>query len=569
VPHDPNQPPKPRPRRRAWREIFSPRFNRIGLLAALLFASFSLVPSLLPRTPIMQGLVTGVAMVLGYGIGVGLRALWRFFEVPTIPTRVRRALAGIALAGLLWLLIDRLWHYLDWQNGVRDLFDMPPVSSGVWLMITAIAALSATMLFIVARTARVILFKIADLLSRFLPPRLAHTLGATLSVLAVWGLVTGVLTNAFFTGANWTFSPVDLATAPGVEQTQSRLRSGSPYSPVAWDTLGRQGRNFVTGGPSVRDLNTFNATADAKLPVRVYVGLRSAETTEERTQLLLDELIRTGAFERKALVLAVTTGTGWLDANAMSTIEYMFNGDTAIAGSQYSYLPSWISTLADQETVREESVATFRAIQDHWSTLDTATRPDIYLFGLSLGSYGVEAILRSPSIINEPIAGALMAGPTFLNPMHTELTAERDPGTSPALPMFDHGRTVRYTAGGDNLTNGAGPWGPSRIVYLQNGSDPVVFFSPELAWQRPAWLDNGNRAPDVSKEMGWAPVVTMLQVAIDLTAADSVPTGYGHRYSTDQFAGAWAGVIGDDAWGPERTASLAQFIAQEQDEISP
>lgn len=569
MPHDRDQPPKPRPRRRAWREIFSPRFNRIGLLSALLFASLSLVPSLLPRTSIMQGLVTGVAMVLGYGLGAGFRALWSFFELPIIPTRVRRPLAALALAGLLWLLVDRLWHYLGWQNGVRELFGMPSVSSGVWIMITAVAALSAAVLLLITRTVRVIVRKIAHLLSRLMPPRLAHTLGAALSVVAVWLLVTGVLTNAFFTGANWTFSPVDLATAPGVGQPHSRLRSGSPYSPVAWDSLGRQGRNFISGGPSVGDLNTYNGTADAKMPVRVYVGLRSAQTPEERTQMLLDELIRTGAFERKALVIATTTGTGWLDANAMSTFEYMFNGDTAIAGSQYSYLPSWISTLADQDVVREESVATFRAIQDYWSTLDPTTRPDIYLFGLSLGSYGVETILRSPSIINEPIAGALMAGPTFLNPMHTELTKKRDLGTSPALPMFDDGRTVRFTAGGDNLTNGDGPWGPSRIVYLQNGSDPVVFFSPELAWQRPAWLDNGNRATGVSKEMGWAPVITMLQVAIDLTAADSVPTGYGHRYSTHQFATAWAGVIGDDAWGPQRSESLAQFIAKEQDGIGP
>ncbi|WP_062208336.1 alpha/beta hydrolase [Demequina oxidasica] len=554
----------PKKRLRARRTIFSPWFNRIGLLTALLFASLSLVPSLLPRTPVTQGLVTGVAMMLGYGIGVGLRALWRFFELPIIPTRARRTLALITLVALLALLVDRLWRYLDWQNGVRELFGMTTLSMGVWVTITVVAALSGTVLLLIARTTRVIVRAIAHLLSRFLPHRLAHALGIAVSSVGVWLLVTGVLTNAFFTGANWTFSPVDLATAPGVEQPQNHWRSGSPYSYASWDSLGRQGRNFVAGGPSAQDLDTFNKTDDAKTPVRVYVGLRSAESAEERTQLLLDELIRSGGFEREALVLAVTTGTGWLDANAMSTIEYMYNGDTAIAGYQYSYLPSWISTLADQDVVREESVATFRAIQDYWSTLDPDSRPDIYLFGLSLGSYGVEAILRSPSIINEPIAGALMAGPTFLNPMHAELTEERDWGTSPTLPIFDGGRTVRFTAGGDNLTRGTGPWGPSRIVYLQNSSDPVVFFSPELAWQRPAWLDNGDRPADVSPDMGWAPVVTMLQVAIDLAAADGVPTGHGHRYSTEQFAVAWAGLTGDQTWDHQRNASLAEFISKDQ-----
>jgi uncharacterized membrane protein len=555
---------KLRTRPRSWREILAPRFSRVGLLVALLFVSLSLVPSLLPRTSVMQGIVTGVAVALGYGVGVAARGLWRFFELPILPTRVRRPAALGALAALLWLLAYTLWHYVGWQNEVRELFGMPTVGSGVWFRIIAAAILTAVTLLVVARTLRVIWRKIADALSRFLPRRLAIAMGATLSFLAVWGLVTGVLVNAFFVGANWLFSPVDLATAPRVHEATSVFRSGSPRSLVEWDSLGRQGRNFVAGGPSVGDLNAFHGGTDAKMPIRVYVGLRSAETPEDRTELLLDELIRTGAFEREALMIAITTGTGWLDANAMSTFEYMFNGDTAIAGAQYSYLPSWISTMADQEVVRTESLALFRAVQDHWSRLDPETRPDIYLFGLSLGSYGVEAILRSPSIINDPIAGALMAGPTFLNPMHAELTAGRDPGSSAALPLFDSGRTVRFTGENDNLRRGLATWGPSRVVYLQHGSDPVTFFSPELAWSRPAWLDNGYRAPDVSKEMGWAPVITMWQVAVDLVGADGVPVGYGHKYSAQAFAQSWAGVMGADAWDQQRVEELVEFMNSEQ-----
>ena len=557
-------------RPRSWREIVSLRFSRIGLLAAVLFVSLSLVPSLLPRTPMMQGLVTGVAVALGYGLGVAARALWRFFELPIIPTRVRRPVALAVLVALMSVLVYTLFHYVGWQNQVRDLFGMDTVGSGVWFRIVIVAAVSAVVILLIARTVRVVLRAIADALSRFLPRRLATVLGATLSFVAVWALVTGVLINAFFSFANVTFSPVDLATAPGVETPGSVFRSGSPDSLVEWDSLGRQGRNFVDGGPSLADLNDFATDAegnrgnDARMPIRAYVGLRSADTSQERTQLLLDELIRTRAFEREALLVAITTGTGWLDARAMSTFEYMFNGDTAIAGAQYSYLPSWISTLADQEVARAEALAQFRAIHDHWSTLDPEARPDIYLFGLSLGSYGVEAILSSPSIINEPIAGALMAGPTFINPLHAELTAAREPWSSAALPVYDGGRTVRFTSEEDQLHRGSATWGPSRIVYLQHGSDPVVFFSPELAWQRPAWLDNGNRAPDVSKEMGWAPVITMLQVAIDLTSADSVPQGYGHRYSAQAFAQAWAGVIGDESWDTARAEELAAFIAEEQ-----
>lgn len=36
------------------------------------------------------------------------------------------------------------------------------------------------------------------------------------------------------------------------------------------------------------------------------------------------------------------------DAHAARGIELMYNGDTAIVATQYSFLPSWISFLADK-----------------------------------------------------------------------------------------------------------------------------------------------------------------------------------------------------------------------------
>ena len=40
----------------------------------------------------------------------------------------------------------------------------------------------------------------------------------------------------------------------------------------------------------------------AKEPIRVYVGLDSASTAQERAALAVQELERTGAFDRKLLV---------------------------------------------------------------------------------------------------------------------------------------------------------------------------------------------------------------------------------------------------------------------------
>ena len=67
--------------------------------------------------------------------------------------------------------------------------------------------------------------------------------------------------------------------------------------------------------------------------------------------VLVRELDRTGAFDRKVLVIIPTTGTGWINPVAARALELMYNGDTALVGSQYSYLPSWISFLGDRREI--------------------------------------------------------------------------------------------------------------------------------------------------------------------------------------------------------------------------
>lgn len=94
-------------------------------------------------------------------------------------------------------------------------------------------------------------------------------------------------------------------------------------------------------------------------PLRVYVGLDAAEIAEERAELALRELIRVGGFDRKVLVVATPTGTGWLDPGAVDTVEYLHAGDTAIVSMQYSYLPSWLTILVDPARSRNSAKLLF------------------------------------------------------------------------------------------------------------------------------------------------------------------------------------------------------------------
>jgi uncharacterized membrane protein len=82
-------------------------------------------------------------------------------------------------------------------------------------------------------------------------------------------------------------------------------------------------------------------------------------------------------------------------------------------------------------------------------------------------------------------------------------------------------------------------------LFLQHASDPIVWWSPELAWQRPDWLRE-DRGDDVSPSMGWYPLVTFLQVTADMAVSNDVPAGHGHRY--EHFLEYWAAIIPPDGW---------------------
>ena len=531
----------------------------VGLTAATWAFAASLVPSLLPRAAWLQGIVSGVTVVVGYGLGTATHALWRYLGIPGLRGRWRTA-ALVSLVGLgLWAVLWNGWKLVGWQNEIRALFGMEPTSPMIWPVVIVVTMSIATLLLVVARAVRLLGHVTVARLARRLPRRLAIVLGTGLVMTLFWGLWSGVIVNGFFAAANAIFAPRDTTGSMSTDRPTAPERSGSPESLSAWEDLGYYGRIFVRGGPTVARLEEVNGPG-AKEPIRVYAGLQSAETPQARADLVLAELERTGAFDRKVLVVATTTGMGFLDRRATDPLEYLWNGDTAIAGVQYSYLPSWISLLADQEAVVETSRTVFETVREHWATLPEGDRPALYLYGLSLGTMGVESVLTSVNIVNEPVDGALMVGPTFLNDMHARLENGRDAGSPASLPVYERGRTVRFADEQNGVEGPEGPWGPTRVVYLQHASDPVVFFSSDLAFSRPEWLADGQRGPDVSLTMGWVPLVTMWQVLLDMPGAGEVPTGYGHMYSARANLDGWAAVTRPPGWTPERAAALAAAL---------
>ena len=95
-------------------------------------------------------------------------------------------------------------------------------------------------------------------------------------------------------------------------------------------------------------------------PVRVYVGLNSADSPEERAQMALDELKRAGGFERSVLLLVTPTGTGWVDPAGQDPVEYLHRGDIATVTVQYSYLNSPLALMTQAQYGAETARALFQ-----------------------------------------------------------------------------------------------------------------------------------------------------------------------------------------------------------------
>jgi len=333
-------------------------------------------------------------------------------------------------------------------------------------------------------------------------------------------------------------------------------RAGGPMSLVDWKDLGRQGRAYVSQGPGAEELGRFFGKP-MPMPVRVYVGLNSASSAEERADLALRELIRAGGFDRSLLLLVTPTGTGWVDPAGMDPVEYLHRGDIASVAAQYSYLNSPLSLLTQAAYGAEMARELFEKIYGHWRSLPKETRPRLFLHGLSLGAMNSDLSFDSFDIIDDPFDGALWSGPPFRTATWRQVTADREPGSPAWLPLFRRGSVVRF-ADQQGVQEIAEPWGHFRILFLQYASDPITFFDPSMMWREPAWMQH-PRGSDVTGDLRWFPWVTMLQVAADMMVG-TAPTGFGHQYAATDYLDAWVALTEPEGWSAEDLQRLRDFF---------
>lgn len=536
-------------------ERFLRSLSGVGLSLGVLFFAAALTPTLVPRTYVTQGLLAGAAFAAGYAIGVGWRWLWHYLELPTVRESIRQKLNLTTILAATIFASWFLWQAAEWQNSIRHLMGMAPLETAHPFLVSLLATLTFIVLLGLGRGFHFLASRAARISGRYIPRRVANVLGITVAVIIFWLFASDVVWRLGFNALDASFREFDALMEPERPQPTDPLKTGSPASRLGWKSLGRAGREFVASGPSAEEISALSGRS-ALEPIRVYVGLQVGDTERERAALALEELQRVGAFERSVLVIAMPTGTGWLDPAAMDSLEYLHHGDVATVALQYSYLTSPLALIVEPDRGSAAANAILSAIYNHWTTLPRESRPRLYLHGLSLGALNSESSVDLFEILGDPIHGALWSGPPFANPLWRSFTANRNAGSTAWLPEYRDGSLVRfmnqkgYPEGADYA-----PWGAMRIVYLQYASDSVSFFSPLGFYREPAWMKE-PRGPDISPELRWYPVVTMLQLLVDMAFATTTPLGFGHLYAPEHYVAAWHEVTEPPGWTDEALERL-------------
>ena len=104
------------------------------------------------------------------------------------------------------------------------------------------------------------------------------------------------------------------------------------------------------------------------------------------------------------------------------------------------------------------------------------------------------------------------------------------------------------------------PWIVNKgydVAFIFGGAGASLLV-PLLVMWRPEWLA-GPRAPDLSPEMRWTPIVTLFQVALDMAVAVGT-LGHGHDYIARHYIPAWSAALDAPGFDQAQQARLIRHL---------
>lgn len=524
----------------------------IGVVGALVMYGVSVSPSLLARSWQWHAVASGVLSAVGYIVGLTIQRFYALV-VPrlgveiTAPKAVSIAFRAVLLLGFfLWFLRWLLQSYRERKRANR-LVGMRGETLGEYLLGTVCAFILMMALLGVAWGLQWIGRAIVSVLSQWMYMVFALALSLLILVVIVYALTSQVLLKLGINFFTRHARKMNNRTAKGIVQPQVPERSGSPHSLSSWRAVGGQGRVFLGRGPSRADIEAVTGCS-AMEPIRVYAGMpEEGQSLQSTADLVVEELHRTGAFDRAVILIATSTGSGWVDEWQVQPLEYLTRGNCATASMQYSFVPSSINFLTDLDVSEEAAVILFEMIRRAVDEIPEDRRPALFVCGESLGAYASQHVFSGIVDVLSRTDGALWVGTPAFTPMHAELTAIRHRGSPEVAPVVANGRHVRFVNVPENLWADVygrelGDWNYPRVVYAQHPSDPVVWWNSELVWHKPDWISEKVDG-DVSPHMQYTRGATYIQVLVDMPVAGTAPGGHGHTYH-EELIPLWEAILG-------------------------
>ena len=360
-------------------------------------------------------------------------------------------------------------------------------------------------------------------------PELLRPLGHLAAMLALTG-ATRVLVEKVFGTIEKKETSVEAAfDVP----PPNPLVSGSLDSLVDFSTLARQGRRFAWTVSSQEKIKTVMGEVACERPIRVYVGLESAADEQARVDLVLAELDRSGAFDRKWLLVDSPTGTGYVNYAAVNALEFLSRGDCATVAMQYAAKPSVLS-LGQVNEGRRQARLLLDALHARLTAMPADRRPKLVLFGESLGAWTSQDPFvdrGTRGLVETGIDHSIWIGtPHFSKWKEQILFDDR--------PDVDAGLVGVFSELAEWEALDAAAREKLRYVMITHHDDGVAVFGPELMIQAPEWLGApGTRPTHVPHAMRWVPTTTFFQVLVDMkNSANVVPGQFeakGHDYRAD------------------------------------
>jgi uncharacterized membrane protein len=535
-----------------------------GLITGIRFAVKSLEPSLMPRSAIDQGLIMGGSFFTGYVAGattgkvvsaVSIPGSGRALRIagvvaasarsadalratdPTAPPPVDESeawaeagtevLSSLALAGIASKKQPPATHIatlaavaastgIDAQGALAVRSDSPDATY-LATSVAVAAGLNASIAALVG------VVRLAGLGARRAVGR-QGAIGGAASVagsLATLGVIAFAAKTAAKVGLGRIAAGNRSTEIAYAEIPEPASVSGSRFSLAGYETLGLQGRRLVSEVTPLAAIEEVMGVPPTHDPVRVYIGLETADSEEDRIELAIQELKRTGGFDRSIIIVASPAGTGYVNYIAAEAAELMALGDVATVAVQYGEVPSMLSInrVGDAANLYAALVTRLRAEVD---ALDRSIR--IAAYGESLGAITCQmGVLEASSSTEDLIVDdALWVGTPQGSTLLTDLTAS-------GAPVFDHyDDVVALRESGGALPD---------VFFVNHDNDPVTKFTPQLAYVMPAWLKTAARGRGMDPHQRWFPGIAFWQGLIDTKNAATVIPGEfystGHDYRAD------------------------------------